>query len=158
MPQRVKPLAVREANGRKMHRSNAELADRAEREALVGGTSDALEPPGYLTTKELRKSFRRVVSLLRGCSEQLCTDMDVDAVARYCLEEQEYLAASRALRRARDKGNADLRAISELQRLKNNAFKTVDQSARTIGLTVDARLRFDLREPEVRTNRFKESL
>lgn len=158
MPQRVKPIAVREANGRKMHRSNAELADRAEREAAIGGTSDNLEPPGYLTTKELRASFRRVVALLRGCSESLCTDMDVDAVARYCLEEQEYLAASRALRRERAKKDADIRAISELQRLKNNAFKTVDQSARTIGLTVDARLRFDLREPEVRSNRFKEEL
>lgn len=158
MPQRAKPLAVREANGKKMHRSNAELADRAERESLIGGTSDDLNPPGYLRTKELRASFRRVVGLLRGCSEMLCTDMDVDAVARYCLEEQEYIEASKALIKERAKKQPDLRTVSELQRLKNNAFKTVDQSARTIGLTVDARLRFDLREPEVRRNRFKEEL
>lgn len=80
-------------------------------------------------------------------NKQLCTDLDVDAVARYVIEEDEYIAASAALRKAR-RDKEDLKTIESMQRLKNAAFKCVDTSAKSIGLTVDARLRFDLREPE----------
>nr|DAF87177.1 MAG TPA: terminase small subunit [Myoviridae sp. ctPkm1] len=106
-----------------------------------------MAPPSYLTTQKLKNRYSEIVSLLRAASEQLCTDLDVDAVARYVLEEDEYVAASAALRGARRR-NEELKVIETMQKLKNAAFKCVDTSAKSIGLTVDARLRFDLREPE----------
>ena len=52
------------------------------------------------------------------------------------------------------------RALAEkrqLQQAHNQAFKSVTDAARAIGLTVDGRLRFDLREPEKeKSNRFAE--
>ena len=124
---KAKPLAVQESK-RRVHISNAEKEARRAREAAIGGTTDHMAP-------------------LRAASEQLCTDLDVDAVARYVIEEDEYIAASAALRKAR-RDKEDLKTIESMQRLKNAAFKCVDTSAKSIGLTVDARLRFDLREPE----------
>ena len=143
---KAKPIAVQESK-RRVHISNAEKEARRAREAAIGGTTDHMAPPSYLATQKLKNRYSEIVSLLRAASERLCTDLDVDAVARYVLEEDEYIAASAALRKAR-RGKEDLKTIEAMQRLKNAAFKCVDASAKSIGLTVDARLRFDLREPE----------
>lgn len=144
--QKPKPLSVQESK-RRVHISNAEKEARRAREAAIAGTSDNMGPPRYLTTQKLKRRYSEIVSLLRAASEQLCTDLDVDAVARYVLEEDEYIAANVALRKAR-REKAELKTIEAMQKLKNAAFKCVDTSAKSIGLTVDARLRFDLREPE----------
>lgn len=186
MPMPMKPMCVREA-GKRAHISTDERAERTAREAAaLSGTHDHMRPPSYLTTAKMRDRFAYVVSVLHGCSEMLCTDADVDSVARYVMVEAEYLEAAKDLRacRARQKkeskskrmlaDSADMspaerakmiaemesRALAEkrqLQQAHNQAFKSVTDAARAIGLTVDGRLRFDLREPEKeKSNRFAE--
>lgn len=180
----MKPMCVREADKR-AHISSDERAERTEREAAaLSGTHDHMSPPAYLATAKMRDRFSYVVSVLHGCSEMLCTDADVDSVARYVMVEAEYLEAAKDLRSCRTrqkKGERERRCISDdpdmppaeraklvsdlegralsekrqLQQAHNQAFKAVTDAARAIGLTVDGRLRFDLREPEKdKSNRF----
>lgn len=44
--------------------------------------------------------------------------------------------------------------LAKYQALKNSAFKCVTEAARAIGLTVDSRLKFDLKEPEEEADEF----
>lgn len=153
-----KPLAVIEATGGK-HLTKAEKAERREREEAYRGTSDHLEPPTYLTTSDQRDRFSYIVTLLRAANEILCTDLDVDAVARFVLEEEEYIKATRDLRsyRAKPGKERDVAAVSAFQRNKNAAFKTVTEAARAIGMTVDSRLRFNVPKPKEKPeNKFTE--
>ena len=147
------PMSVQEKN-RRVHRANAEKEERRERESAFAGSPEKTDAPQYLSTKEQRKRHRQIVSLLQSANRNLCTDLDVDAVARYVLEEEEYLAAVKELRKARRSGGAP-EAVEKLQRMKNSAFKCVDTAAKSIGLTVDSRLRFNLKpEEEKPKNKF----
>ena len=150
-----KPLAVQEQSGRR-HISTAERERRLASEARLAGPGEKLDPPGYLTTKVQRERFRSIVALLRSASPMLCTEPDLDAVARYVMEEAEYLAASNDLRAYRRKSRAEINpyVLAKYQTMKNNAFKYVTQAARAIGLTVDSRLKFDLKEPEEEADEF----
>lgn len=153
MGRNVKPMAVQE-RGRRVHRANSEKEERRERESAIAGSPDKTDAPPYLSTKEQRKRHRQIVSLLQSANRNLCTDLDVDAVARYVLEEEEYLAAVKELRKARRQGCIS-EAVEKLQRMKNNAFKCVDTAAKSIGLTVDSRLRFNIKpEKEKPKNKF----
>lgn len=136
--------------GKRAHISTAERERRLASEARIAGTSDNLDPPGYLSTKDQRARFHEIVAMLRSASPVLCTDPDVDAVARYVLEEAEYLAAVRDLKAHRrlPRKDRNVNATAKLQTLKNSAFKCVTEAARAIGLTVDSRLKFDLSAPE----------
>lgn len=174
MPRPRKALVVQERDGR-AHISTAERAERTEREnASLAGTYDHMEPPSYLPGKKTKDRFRLIVDILHGCSEKLCTDADVDSVARYVLVEAEYLEASKDLRSCRTRQKREAARIEkmkvstepdvvtaaykaesgllsekrQLQQAYNQAFRSVNDAARAIGLTVDGRLRFDLREPE----------
>lgn len=150
-----KPLAVQEQSGRR-HISTAERERRLASEARLAGPGERLDPPGYLTTTKQRERFRSIVALLRSASPMLCTEPDLDAVARYVMEEAEYLAASNDLRAYRRKSRAEINpyVLAKYQTMKNNAFKYVTQAARAIGLTVDSRLKFDLKEPEEEADEF----
>lgn len=148
MSNRPKPIAIQEQN-RRVHRSNAEKEARRNKELQLG-THENIAPPGYLKTKKLKDRWLEIASLLQSTHEMLCTDLDVDAIARYVMEEAEYIAAEKNLRdyRRRNKDCLNFDELKKIQTLKNSAFKTVTESARAIGLTVDARLRFDLKQPE----------
>lgn len=150
-----KPLAVQEQSGRRRI-STAERERRLASEALIAGPADNLEPPGYLTTSRQRDRFRAIVALLRSASPMLCTEPDLDAVARYVMEEAEYLAATNDLKayRRNSRANINPNVLAKYQALKNSAFKCVTEAARAIGLTVDSRLKFDLKEPEEEADEF----
>lgn len=150
-----KPLAVQEQSGRR-HISTAERERRLASEARLAGPGEKLDPPGYLTTKVQRERFRSIVALLRSASPMLCTEPDLDAVARYVMEEAEYLSATNDLKAYRRNKRADINpnVLAKYQALKNSAFKCVTEAARAIGLTVDSRLKFDLKEPEEEADDF----
>lgn len=140
-----KPLAAQESK-RRVHRSNEEKDKRRSREAVFSAAPADMEAPAYLTTAPLRDRFYEIVDLMSSVDGFPCTELDADAIARYVLEEDEYLAASRALRKARESG--DYSVIGGCQRMKNSAFKCVDTAAKAIGLTIDSRLRFDIKKDE----------
>lgn len=163
------------------HVSNAEREARIGREAALAGTAKSLTPPRYLSAA-LKKRHRKIVKMLREANEILCTDLDVDAVARYVMAEDEYLAAARDLAefRADEEMPAYLADIDDpfqaakaaieweksraaglrkLQQAYNQAFSTANAAARAIGMTVDSRLRMALpKEEEKPPNRFAEDL
>lgn len=146
-------MAVQE-KVRRVHRANSEKEERRARENAVSGSPEKTGAPSYLSTKDQRKRHKQIVDLLQSANKSLCTDLDVDAVARYVLEEEEYLAAANELRKARRDGVAP-EMVEKLQRMKNSAFKCVDTAAKSIGLTVDSRLRFNLKpEEEKPRNKF----
>lgn len=140
-----KPIASQEKK-RRVHRSNEEKEARRARETALATASDDMKAPVYLTTKKLRERFNEIVALMLSVDGFPCTDLDADAIARYVLEEEEYLAASKSLRRARSSN--DYVVIGACQRMKNSAFKCVDTAAKAIGLTIDSRLRFDIKKEE----------
>lgn len=149
-----KPLAGQEAN-RRVHRSNDEKDARRESESRISGPSDKMDAPDYLSS-ELVGRFDEIVSLMKSIKGFPCSNLDVDSIARYVLEEDEYLAASNALRKARSDKMTHSAEMEKLQRMKNSAFKCVDTSAKSLGLTIDSRLRFDIKkEDEKPQNRFE---
>lgn len=157
MARKAKPIASQEQN-RRVHRSKAELEERRKRELAFTTDDNEIMAPAYLTTNKQRERFDSIVSLMRSVPGFPCTNLDSDAIARYVLEEEEYLASVKALRHARNSNDVAARDMEKLQRMKNSAFKCVDTSAKAIGLTIDARLRFDVKQEEEKPKNKFESL
>lgn len=152
-----KPMAVQEQK-RRVHRSNAEKAERRERESQVQVPATDVCPPSYLRSKRDRERFDEIAGLLKATDEQLCTRLDEDTLARYVLSEDMYVRYTRMLDKETKKKEADrsVEAIERLQRVQNVAWNQVTQGASLMGLNVSSRLRFDLRKPpeEPKENKF----
>lgn len=166
------PLSVQEQN-RRVHRSNAEKAARAEAEAAIDVPFRDVKPPKYLTDKKLKRKFRELAKMLQGVNEQLCTQLDVDTLARYVMVEADYLYYQKELDRLKslkvslrddffdDEDNStkdDIGAsIERYERLKNTAFKQVEQLSSKLLLEPAARARAALaKQEEPKENSFAE--
>ena len=68
---------------RDVKRSNAEIQARMEAESSIQVTSLDVKPPAYMTDKAKRKRFTELATMLQEVDEQLCTELDVDALAAY---------------------------------------------------------------------------
>lgn len=83
------PLAVQEQY-RDVKRSNAEKEARAEMEASVHVSALDVKPPEYLTDKKKQKRFNELAKMLQEVSDQLCTELDADALAAYVDAQANY--------------------------------------------------------------------
>lgn len=104
------------------------------------------ECPEYLEDKRDIARFWEIVELLRSVSDQMCTAMDADQIARYVVSERDYITYSKILKTTL-KAN-DLKSAVSVQRQQNTAFKQVQECASAIGMNVASRLKLDLRKPE----------
>lgn len=84
------PMSVRDAAGERIHRSNAEIDARREAEESLKVSDTRVEVPSYVTDKAKRKRFRKLAKLLQEVDEQLCTALDVDALAAYVDAQANY--------------------------------------------------------------------
>ena len=151
------PIAVQAQNrsdGR-VHRSNAEKDARAEAEEAIEVPFTDVQPPEYLTDKKLRRKFRDLARMLQGVNEQLCTELDTDTLARYVMVEADYLFYQDSLNEAKEEKDID--AIDRYERLKNVAFKQVEQLSSKLLLEPAARARAALVKQEApKENAFAE--
>ncbi len=150
MPRPRKPVAVMEAEGNPGKLSRAQLEARRASELHV--EPGPMEPPDFLTTKRQRERFATVAGQLADLG--IGSDVDSDAVGRYVLAREQWVDATRMLRRAMRSGDgAD---ASRAARIQGEAFKQARQSAADLGLTIESRCRIvaPARAEEVSENPF----
>lgn len=148
------PLSVQEQN-RRVHRSNAEKEARAEAEASIEVQYLDVQPPAFLDTKAKKSKFTKLATMLQGVNEQLCTELDTDTLARYVSVEADYVYYQKELNRAKKEKQLD--EIDRYERLKNTAFKQVEQLSSKLLLEPAARARAALaKQEEPKENAFAE--
>lgn len=158
-----KPLSAQESK-RRVHRSNAEKAERAESEGAITAPFVDVKPPPYLTTKKQKDEFQDIAGMLHAVDEQLFTELDVDVLARYIVAKGQYVECTKLLNsEIRKCKSADelerplsIQVSERLQRMQNTAFSQCQSCASALGLTVSSRLKLDLKkQPEApKENRF----
>lgn len=104
------------------------------------------EPPDWLDDEVDIQRFYALRDLLLSVSDQMCTALDVDQLARYVTAEREYVTYSKKLRKALKGDGTD--AAGKIQRQQNIAFNQVQQCASALGLNIASRLKIDLRKPK----------
>jgi len=104
------------------------------------------EPPAYLVSEADRERFCYLRDLLLTVSDQMCTAMDVDQLARYVIAERDYITYSKQMRTALDAG--DIGGAGKIQRHQNTAFQQVQACSSALGLNIASRLKIDLRKPK----------
>ena len=141
------PAALLEAKG--AHISKEELKRRYEEELKVDLTN--VNPPDYLPQSLIdgKYGFWDYASKLLHIG--VFTELDEELLARYLLENQEYLKLASDMRREMAKKKPDYDAIARLSRSKNAAFKRCQECASGLGLSITSRCR--LAVPRVETTK-----
>lgn len=148
------PINVQEQY-RDVHRSNAEKEARAEMEAAIDVPFTDIKPPRYLTDKKLRKKFRGIASMLQSVSEQLCTELDADTLARYVMVESDYRFYQSKVVELQNEPDSDSAELERYERLKNTAFKQVESLSSKLLLEPASRARAALAKQEApKENKF----
>ena len=134
------PLALIEAKGRK-HLTKAEKEERSAREIQVPFTE--IKPPKYLSAKQ-KRVFRDLAGKLQAI--KIYTELDADALARYIIAQDLYIAYTEAIAELIEKGNLVL--LKEIQNMQDKVFRQAQSSARDLGLTISSRCKLVVPEKE----------
>lgn len=147
------PIGTIKAKGKK-HLTKAEIAERERTE--VHAPADKVTPPKYLS-KGQKSKFRRIVKALREID--LISNLDVDALARFIIAQEEYEAITAQIAETPIMMNAFVvvtgaegnESVEEklvvnpqyekLIALQDKLFKQCRQGAADFGLTVSSRCR-----------------
>lgn len=130
------PIDLIKAKGKK-HLSEREYEERKSSELDVPFVDVA--PPECLTTKKQREEFEHYATMLLSLG--IFTELDVDALARYIISKELYLAYTKRLKAALNDCNYDLRDISAIQTMQDKAFKQCVASANELCLNITSRAR-----------------
>lgn len=141
------PLALIEAKGAK-HLTKAEKAERAARE--VKPCTDDITPPSYLTKKQ-RDEFTRIAEQLKKL--KILGETDVDALARYILSRDTYVALTKQIQKKKILEDPVL--LNQYMKNQDRAFRQCDTSAKALGLTISSRCRLIV--PEIKVEATKEN-
>lgn len=125
------PIDLIVAKGKK-HLTKDEIERRRAEELQV--PDDAIAPPKYLTKRQ-REEFRRIADTL--IQLKIMKNLDVDALAAYIVERDEWLATIKQLHRkgVRD----DIAAFDKLSRIEERYRKQMRASASDLGLSITSR-------------------
>lgn len=142
------PVALVLAKGKK-HLTKEEIAERQAREVQVPFTD--IVPPGYLSSKQ-KKTFQELAGKLQAI--KIYTELDADALGRYVIAQDLYVAYTRALNKQIKAGDID--GMKAAQGLQDKAFRQAQSSARDLGLTISSRCRLEVpvKEEEPKQNKF----
>ena len=139
MPNMAQPLRLIEAKGKK-HLTKQEKQERSQMELQVPFTD--VEAPEYLTAKQ-RKEFEKYAEMLLEL--KIMTELDVDCLVRYVLEQESYLAYRNDMVKAH-RSNDDA-AEERAERMADKAFKRAQSAARDLGLTISSRCKLVVPQP-----------
>ena len=135
------PLALIEAKGKK-HLTKAEIAERRAQEIQVPFKD--IKPPKYLNAKQ-KKTFKDLAGKLLAI--KIYTELDADALARYIIAQDLYIAYTESITELIEKGNLVL--LKEIQNMQDKAFRQAQTCARDLGLTISSRCRLEVPVQEV---------
>lgn len=141
------PTALLELKGNK-HFTKAELAERKARE--VQPCTDNITPPSYLTKKQ-REEFERIAAQLEKL--KIMGETDVDALARYILSRDTYVALTKQIQKKKILEDPVL--LNQYMKNQDRAFRQCDTSAKALGLTISSRCRLIV--PEIKVEATKEN-
>jgi P27 family predicted phage terminase small subunit len=119
-----------------------EEIERRRAEEVVA-PNDAICPPKYLKTKAQKSKFHKIAGTLKEIG--IMTNLDCDALARYIMSEEKYLAydkmVSQLLREAKDWERAAglVVLIEKFEGLRDKALKQCRAAASDLGLTISSR-------------------
>ena len=126
------PTALLELKGKK-HFTKAELEER--KNAEVKAETDNIVPPEYLTKKQAEE-FLTLADELKRC--EIMTNLDCDALARFILAREDYVAYTKLVRSIR-KDVDNLVALEKADRMKRGAFADCNTAAKELGMTISSR-------------------
>ena len=125
----------------KTHLTKAQIEQRRAEELRV--PDDAISPPLYLTKRQ-RAEFEQISEAL--VSLKIMKNLDVDSLAAYIVERDEWLSTIRQLRR---KGiRNDLDQYDKLSRIEERYRKQMRATASDLGLTISSRGKLIMPVPE----------
>ena len=139
MPNMAQPLRLIEAKG-KTHLTKQEKRERSRREVQVPYTD--VKAPDYLTEKQ-KKEFNKYAEMLLAL--QVMTELDVDCLVRYVLEQESYLAYRNDMVKAHRVHDEE--AEERAERMADKAFKRAQSAARDLGLTISSRCKLVVPQP-----------
>ncbi len=151
MGRNKQPIDILVQKGKK-NLTKKEIEERTTNE--IRADSDKVLPPRYLSTKQ-KKEFKLISSEL--IKVNLITNLDVDTLARYIISKDNYIEISAKMRETDviidDFINEN---YEKLQKIQDNYFKQLRNSAMDLGLTVTSRLKLSLPpvKPEEKKNKF----
>lgn len=142
------PVALVLAKGKK-HLTKEEIAERQAREVQVPFTD--IVAPSYLSSKQ-KKVFQELAGKLLAI--KIYTELDADALGRYIIAQDLYVAYTRALNKQIKAG--DIEGMKAAQGLQDKAFRQAQSSARDLGLTISSRCRLEVpvKDEEPKQNKF----
>lgn len=145
------PVEVVQARGSK-HLTKAEIHERQERE--IKPITDGIIAPDYLTKKQ-KDIFYKLSDQLKKL--KIMGETDVDALARYIVSNDNYIHATKQLRKSDVKN--DPYSYDLWIKTQERSFKMVRASANDLGLTITSRCKLVVpganKEETPKENKFK---
>lgn len=145
------PIEVVQARGSK-HLTKAEIHERQERE--IKPITDSIIAPSYLTKKQ-KDTFYKLSEQLQKL--KIMGETDVDALARYIVSNDNYIHATKQLRKSDVKNDPTLYDL--WIKTQERSFKMVRASANDLGLTITSRCKLVVpganKEETPKENKFK---
>lgn len=138
MPSRL-PIELVKARGAK-HLTKKEIEERTKQE--IKPITDDIIAPSYLTKKQ-KQTFDKLASQLNKL--KIMGETDVDALARYVTSNDQYVHATRQLRKKDVKNDPAL--YESWSRVQERTFKMVRSSANDLGLSISSRCKLVVPTP-----------
>jgi P27 family predicted phage terminase small subunit len=143
------PIELVQLRGAK-HLTKQEIEDRQARE--IKPVTDDISPPDYLTKKQ-KETFCKLADQLKKL--KIMGETDVDALARYVIADEMYIATTKAMRSAKVK--SDPVQFMAWAKVQDNYFKQCRSCANDLGLTISSRCKIVIPQPAEapKTNKFE---
>ncbi len=144
------PIELILAKGSK-HLTKAEIEERRARE--VQPITDDISPPNYLNKKQ-RGEFNKIADQLNKL--KIMGETDVDALARYILARDTYIALTKQIQKKDILEDPIL--LDKYMKNQDRAFRQCHTAAKALGLTIADRCRLVVPETNTKTpkeNKFK---
>ena len=125
----------------KTHFTKEQIEKRRAEELRV--PDDAIAPPTYLTKRQ-QAEFQQIAETL--IQLKIMKNLDVDSLAAYIVERDEWLATIKQLRRKGVREN--LEQFDKLSRIEERYRKQMRATATDLGLTISSRGKLIMPTPE----------
>lgn len=139
MPNMAQPIRLIEAKGKK-HLTKQEKRERAQREVQVPYTN--VKAPNCLNAQQ-KKEFKKYAKMLLALG--IMTELDVDCLVRYVLEQESYIAYRNDMVKAHRM--QDEKAEERAAQMADKSFKRAQSAARDLGLTISSRCKLFVPQP-----------
>ena len=159
MPRNKEPVDLILAKGKSHHLTKSEIKKRKNEE--IKAPSDKIKPPSYLN-KSQKKKFKEIAIQL--IELDIMSNLDCDALARYLIALDMYIAISNKLQRTSidniDINNYEdmaeqISKLDNLSKIQDRYFKQCRMAASDLGLTITSRCRLVIpKAPEPKKNKF----